>query len=79
VNSIYSQRQEALLKSKLITGLFKSLIDAYVFSGQDPVREDVLKCLGNRPSILLKARDIGERIIGKMKEFVKVFVEGMVA
>lgn len=57
---------------------FKALIDAYIFSGQDPVRDDVLKCLGNRPSIL-QAREIGERIIKKMKEFVEVFVEGMVA
>jgi len=57
---------------------FKALIDAYIFSGQEPVRDDVLKCLGNRPSIL-QAREIGERIIQKMKEFVAVFVEGMVA
>lgn len=51
---------------------FKALIDAYIFSGQDPVRDEVLKCLGNRPSIL-KAREIGERIIFKMKEYVEVF------
>lgn len=57
---------------------FKSLIDAYIFSGQDPVRDDVLKCLGNRPSIL-QAREIGDRIIQKMKEFVEVFEQGMVA
>lgn len=57
---------------------FKALIDAYIFSGQEPVRDDVLKCLGNRPNIL-QAREIGERITKKMKEFVEVFVEGMVA
>ncbi|MGQ0827257.1 MAG: hypothetical protein ACT4ON_02555 [Bacteroidota bacterium] len=33
--------------------------------------------LGDRPSIL-KAREIGERIIRKMKEYVEVFVRGMV-
>ncbi len=57
---------------------FKSLIDAYIFSGRDPLRDDVLKCLGGRPSIL-QAREIGERIIQKMKDYVEVFVEGMVA
>jgi type I restriction enzyme R subunit len=57
---------------------FKALVDAYIFSGQDPLRDDVFKCLGDRPSIL-KAREIGERIIGKMKEYVEVFVTGMVA
>ena len=57
---------------------FKALIDAYIFSGQDPIRDEVLKCLGDRPSIL-QARAIGERIIFKMKEFVEVFEKGMVA
>ena len=57
---------------------FKALIDAYIFSGQTPLRDDVFACLGNRPSIL-QAREIGERIIQKMKEYVEVFVTGMVA
>jgi type I restriction enzyme, R subunit len=57
---------------------FKALIDTYIFSGQEPLRDDVLRCLGNRPSIL-QAREIGERIINKMKEFVEVFVMGMLA
>jgi type I restriction enzyme R subunit len=57
---------------------FKALIDAYIFSGQDPVRDEVLQCLGDRPSVL-KARDIAERIIHKMKEYVEVFINGMVA
>jgi type I restriction enzyme R subunit len=57
---------------------FKALIDAYIFSGQDPLRDDVFNCLGNRPSIL-KAKEIGERIIHKMKEYVEVFVKGMAA
>ncbi|HQQ97887.1 MAG TPA: type I restriction endonuclease subunit R [Cyclobacteriaceae bacterium] len=57
---------------------FKSLIEAYIFSGQTPLRDDVLKCLGDRPSIL-QAREIGDRIISKMKEFVEVFEAGMVA
>ncbi|NQY09882.1 MAG: type I restriction endonuclease subunit R, partial [Flavobacteriales bacterium] len=39
---------------------FQSLIDAYIFSNQEPLRDDVFKCLDSRPSILL-AREIGER------------------
>ena len=57
---------------------FKSLVNAYIFSGQEPIRDDVFKCLDNRPSIL-QARHIGERIIEKMREFVEVFVNGMTA
>ena len=57
---------------------FKALIDTYIYSGQEPIRDDVFKCLDNRPSIL-QARTIGERIIEKMREFVEVFVNGMSA
>ena len=65
-------------EEKLDKEQFNALIEAYIFSGNDPVRDEVFKCLGNRPSIL-QAREIGERIIFKMKEFVEVFVRGMVA
>ena len=57
---------------------FKSLIDAYIYSGREPIKDEVFQCLDNRPSIL-QARTIGDRIIAKMKEFVEVFVKGMMA
>ena len=57
---------------------FKSLIDAYIYSGQEPIRDEVFSCLDNRPSIL-KAREIGERILDKMKEFIEIFEMGMVS
>lgn len=55
---------------------FNALVESYIYSGQEPIRDEVFKCLDNRPSIL-KAREIGERILSKMKEFVDVFVNGM--
>jgi type I restriction enzyme, R subunit len=55
---------------------FQALMESYIYSEQVPVRDDVLKCLDNRPSVL-QARAIGERIIDKMKEFVDVFVRGV--
>jgi type I restriction enzyme R subunit len=79
----YWQEQKILALNKLCEDehldkeQFKALIDAYIFSGQDPIRDEVLKCLGNRPSIL-QARAIGERIIFKMKEYIRVFEMGMV-
>lgn len=57
---------------------FKALIDTYIYSGREPIRDDVFKCLDNRPSIL-QARTVGERIIDKMREFVDRFVSGMTA
>jgi type I restriction enzyme R subunit len=79
----YWQDQKVLALGKLCEeehldkAQFKALIDAYIYSGQEPIRDEVFKCLDNRPSIL-KARTIGERILDKMKEFVEVFVNGMV-
>ena len=79
----YWQNQKVLALGKLCDeehsdkAQFKALIDAYIYSCQEPNRDEIFKCLDNRPSIL-KARDIGERILSKMKEFVDAFVNGMV-
>ena len=74
----YWQDQKVLALEKLCKeenldkAQFKALIDAYIFSGQEPIKDDIFKCLDNRPSIL-QARSIGERIITKMREYVEVF------
>lgn len=62
---------------KLDKAQFKALIDAYIYSGQEPIKDEVIKCLDNRPSVL-QARGIGQRIIAKMREYVEVFVMGMI-
>lgn len=78
----YWQEQKVLALGKLCDeenldkAQFKALIDTYIYSGQEPIKDDVFRCLDNRPSIL-KAREIGERILFKMKEFVQIFIKGM--
>jgi type I restriction enzyme R subunit len=57
---------------------FQALIDSYIYSEQEPLRDDIFKCLDDRPSVL-QAKIIGKRILKKMKKFVEVFVEQMVA
>jgi len=57
---------------------FQALITAYIFNESPPIMQDVLQCLDNQPSVL-QAKEIGERIIAKMREFVEVFVRGMAA
>lgn len=80
----YWQDQKVLALGKLCEeehldkAQFKSLIDAYIYSGREPIKDEVFQCLDNRPSIL-QARVIGDRIIAKMKEFVEIFVKGMIA
>lgn len=80
----YWQDQKVLALGKLCEDehldqkQFQALIEAYIFSEQEPLREEIFKCLDNRPSVL-QARSIGERIIGKMKQFIDMFIRGMVA
>jgi type I restriction enzyme R subunit len=80
----YWQDQKVLALGKLCEDehldqkQFQALIETYIFSEQEPLREDIFKCLDDRPSVL-KARSIGERILAKMKQFVDVFIRGMVA
>jgi type I restriction enzyme R subunit len=68
--------EKLCLEENLDKAQFKALIDAYIYSGREPIRDEVFKCLDNKPSVL-QARAIGERIIEKMKEYVEVFVLGM--
>ena len=57
---------------------FNALIEAYIYSGINPIRDDVLNCLNNKPSVL-KSVQIGERIIDRMQDYIDVFVNDMVA
>lgn len=80
----YWQEQKVLALGKLCEdehldkAQFKALIDAYIYSGREPIKDEIFECLDNRPSIL-QARLIGDRIIAKMKDFVELFEKGMVA
>ena len=73
------------------TGLavFTSLITVLIIGGPfiklvsrnkivNPIRDDVLNCLNNKPSVL-KSVQIGERIIDRMQDYIDVFVNDMVA
>lgn len=57
---------------------FQALMDTYIYTDQEPIREDVFRCLAQRPSVL-KAREIGERIVARMRKFIEVFVVGVSA
>ncbi|PWG04399.1 type I restriction endonuclease subunit R [Polaribacter aquimarinus] len=80
----YWQEQKVKALTKICTeenldqAQFNSLIQSYTYNGQEPIRQDIFKCLDNRPSIL-KAREIGDRILSKMKKFIDIFINGMSA
>ena len=57
---------------------FQTLIDNFIYSEQEPLRDDVFKCLDHRPSVL-KAKEVGQHIINRMMAFVDVFIRGVAA
>lgn len=71
-----------ILNKKQIAQVYESYfiknLKHHGYNGQEPIRQDIFKCLDNRPSIL-KAREIGDRIIVKMKKYINIFIDGMTA
>ncbi len=79
----YWENQKVLALAKLCEDerldkeQFSALIEAYIYSEQEPLKDDVIACLDNRPSVLAVGA-IGDRIIAKMKVYVETFMSGMV-
>ena len=65
-------------EEKLDREQFSALMESYIYSNQEPIRDDILKCWGEK-ILLLQRKEIGNRILERMREFVSTFVEGMVA
>jgi len=58
---------------------FKSLLDNYIFTEREPLRDEVLGMLqGKRPGIR-ERKTVAERLIGRIKGFVETFVNGIAA
>jgi len=56
----------------------QALIEHFLYSEKEPMRDEILDLLeGDRPT-LLKRRPIGDRILKKIVDFVETFVNGMV-
>lgn len=56
----------------------QALIETYLYSEREPMRDEVLELLeGERPT-LLKRKKIGDRILSKIVGFVETFINGVV-
>jgi len=64
-------REEGLLNDRL-----QKLIDDYLYSGQQPRREDFVAALAIKPKILEREPIIG-RIKKRFNKFIETFVEGI--
>jgi len=56
-------------------GLGRVLSD-YQFTGKTPMRDDVIGIIEKRPS-LKQRRSVADRVIEKIQDFVRTFVEGV--
>ena len=55
----------------------EKVIEDYLFSELEPMRDDLLDMIdGNKPSIL-ERKNVGVRILNKIKNFVETFIDGM--
>jgi type I restriction enzyme R subunit len=75
-----AERQKALERISKEEGLatekMQSIIEQYLFTEREPLRDDVISLLDTPPTILQRKK-IADRIIDKMKDFVKTFLDGM--
>jgi len=64
--------EESLSKEKT-----QALIENYLYSEREPMRDEVLELLlGDKPT-LLQRKTIGERILRKIVSFVETFINGI--
>jgi len=66
-------------EEKLSKDRTQALIENYLYSEEQPMREELLNLLeGERPT-LLKRKSIGDRILSKINNFIETFISGLSA
>lgn len=83
-DKFWTQQQQAAFnqlceEEKLVNFKVERVIENYLFSEQEPLRDDVLDLIeGDKPSIL-ERKTVGERILTRIRDFVETFMDGMLA
>ncbi|MCD7936896.1 MAG: type I restriction endonuclease subunit R [Tannerellaceae bacterium] len=54
----------------------QKLIGHYLFTEKEPLRDDIISLLTYRPP-LKERKPVAERVLGKIKDFIETFIEGM--
>jgi len=75
------EQEKAFLKmveeEKLSKEKTQNLIENYLYSEQEPMRDDILELMvGERPT-LLQRKTTGERILRRIIDFVETFINGI--
>ena len=54
----------------------ENIIGRYLFTEKPPMRDEVISIMETRPK-LRERRNVAERVIGRIKDFVQTFVDGV--
>jgi type I restriction enzyme R subunit len=55
----------------------QALIENYLYSEKEPMRDDILELLDGEKPTLLQRKKIGDRILSKVIDFVETFINGI--
>jgi type I restriction enzyme R subunit len=55
----------------------QTLIENYLYSEQEPKRDEILELLDGEKPTLLQRKKIGDRILAKIISFVETFINGI--
>ena len=64
--------EEKLSKEKTQT-----LIEHYLYSEQEPMRDDILELLVGEKPTLLQRKQTGDRILRRIIDFIETFINGI--
>jgi type I restriction enzyme R subunit len=64
-------------EEKLSKERTQALIESYLYSEQEPMRDDILDLLNEEKPTLLQRKKIGDRILSKIIGFVETFINGV--
>ena len=64
-------------EEKLSKERTQSLIENYLYSEQEPMRDEILELLDSEKPTLLLRKKIGDRILSKIIGFVETFINGL--
>lgn len=75
------EQEKAFLKmveeEKLSKEKTQTLIENYLYSEQEPMRDEILELLVEEKPTLLQRRTTGERILKRIMDFVETFINGI--
>lgn len=64
-------------EENLVPEKVEKIVDGYLFSEREPLRDEVLDLIGGQKPSVLQRKTIGDRILKKILGFVDTFINGM--